>query len=59
MARVFDRQLAGTRVRVAVLNGYTGLGMPVAEAVGQGRPGRGEPRAESDFVQECRGTRDT
>ncbi|MCO6389300.1 MAG: IS5 family transposase [Devosia sp.] len=33
-ARQFDRQVAEFQVRVAVLNGYTALGIPVTEAVG-------------------------
>ena len=34
MARDFDRQVAEFRVRVAVLNGFTALGILVTEAVG-------------------------
>ncbi|WP_372921345.1 IS5 family transposase, partial [Roseovarius sp.] len=30
----FDRQVAELQIRIAVLNGYTALGIPVAEAVG-------------------------
>ncbi len=33
MARDFDRQVAEFQVRVAVLNGYTALGIPVMEVV--------------------------
>jgi hypothetical protein len=33
MARDFDRQVAEFQVRVAVLNGFTALGIPVTEAV--------------------------
>ena len=33
-ARDFDRQVAAFQVRVAVLNGFTALGIPVTEAVG-------------------------
>ena len=33
-AREFDRQVAEFQVRVAVLNGFTVLGIPVTEAVG-------------------------
>jgi hypothetical protein len=33
-ARDFDRQVAELQVRVAVLNGFTALGIPVTEAVG-------------------------
>jgi hypothetical protein len=34
MARDFDRQVAELQVRIAVLNGYTALGIPISEAVG-------------------------
>jgi len=34
MARDFDRQIAEFQVRVAVLNGFTVLGIPVTEAMG-------------------------
>ena len=34
MARDFDRQVAELQVRIAVLNGYTTLGIPVTETVG-------------------------
>jgi len=34
MARDFDRQVAEFQVRVAILNGFTALGIPVTEAVG-------------------------
>ena len=34
MARDFDRQVAELQVRIAVLNRYTALGIPVTEAVG-------------------------
>ena len=33
MARDFDRQVAEVQVRVAILNGYTALGIPVTKAV--------------------------
>ena len=33
-ARRFDRQVAEFQVRVAVLNRFTALGIPVTEAVG-------------------------
>ncbi len=33
MARDFDRQVAEIQVRVANMNGYTALGIPVTEAV--------------------------
>lgn len=34
LARDFDRQVAELQVGIAVLNGYTALGIPVTEAVG-------------------------
>ena len=34
MARDFDRQVAELQVRIAILNGYIALGIPVTEAVG-------------------------
>jgi hypothetical protein len=33
MARHFDRQVDEFHIRIAVLNGYTALGIPVTEAV--------------------------
>ena len=33
-ARDFDRQVAEFQVRVAVLNGFTALGIPVTEVAG-------------------------
>jgi hypothetical protein len=33
-ARDFDRQVAEFRARVAILNGFTALGIPVTEVVG-------------------------
>ena len=34
MARDFDRQLAEVQIRIAIMNGYTALGIPVTKAVG-------------------------
>lgn len=34
LARDFDRQVAEVQVRIAVMNGYTALGIPITEAVG-------------------------
>ena len=34
MARHFDRQVAELQVRIAVLNRYTALGIPVTKVVG-------------------------
>jgi hypothetical protein len=45
MARGFDRQVAELQIRAAVLNGYTALGMPVTEPMGEVRLGKGNVRA--------------
>lgn len=42
-ARDFDRQVAEFQIRVAVLNGFTALGIPVTESVGFVCPGKGNP----------------
>jgi len=34
MARDFDRQIAEFQVRVAILHGYTALGIPVTKVAG-------------------------
>jgi hypothetical protein len=34
IARDFDRQIAEFQIRVAVLNGYTALGIPVTKVAG-------------------------
>ena len=34
MARDFDRQIAEVKVRIAIMNGYTALGIPVTKTVG-------------------------
>jgi DNA repair photolyase len=34
MARDFERQVAEIQIRIAVLNRYTALGIPVTETVG-------------------------
>ena len=49
MARDLDRQVAEVQVRIAVLNGYTALGIPVTEAVGQVCPGKGGVRPSADL----------
>lgn len=43
MARDFDRQVAEVQVRIAILNGYTALGIPVTTAVGNLSGVRGYP----------------
>jgi hypothetical protein len=42
-ARELVRHAAEFPFRAAVLNGFTALGTPVTEAVGQFRPGTGKP----------------
>lgn len=49
MARDFDRQVVEIQVRIAVLNGYTAITIPVTEAVGLLRPGKGETRPSPDL----------
>jgi hypothetical protein len=44
MARDFDRQVAEVQIRIAVMNGYTVLGIPVTETVGRIRSGKEEHR---------------
>lgn len=34
MAQDFDRQVAEVQIRIAAMNGYTALGIPVTETVG-------------------------
>jgi len=53
MARDFDRQVAEVQVRIAVLNRYTALGIPVTKAVGLIRPGKGEPWPSPDLCNMC------
>jgi hypothetical protein len=49
MARDFDRQVAEVQVRVAVLNGFTALGVPVTKVVGQVCPAKGTARPSDDL----------
>lgn len=50
-ARDFDRQVAEFEFRIAVLNGYTAVGIPVAEAVGSVCPRKREPRPSADLCK--------
>lgn len=43
-ARDFDRQVAELQLRIAVLNRYTALGIPVTEPVGKVCLGKGDVR---------------
>lgn len=49
MARDPDRQIAELQLRVAVMNGFTALGIPVTEAVGYVCLGKGEPWSSPDL----------
>jgi hypothetical protein len=53
IARDSDRKVAELRVRIAGLNGYAALGIPVTEAVEQVSPGKGEPRPSHDLCNMC------
>ena len=55
MARDFDRQVAEVQIRIAVMNGYTALGIPVTETVGRIRPGKGEPRTSEALCNRAAG----
>lgn len=48
MARDFDRQVAEVHIRIAVMNGYAALGIPVTEPVGEVRLGEGEGEGEGE-----------
>jgi hypothetical protein len=48
-ARDFDRQVAEFQLSVAVLNGYTALGIPVTKVLGEVCPGEGEVRPSADL----------
>ena len=54
MARDFDRQVAELQVRIAVLNGYTALGIPVTEERGIGPSGERETPTITGFAQQSR-----
>ncbi|MCV2886976.1 MFS transporter [Ruegeria aquimaris] len=49
MARDFERQVAKLQVRIAVLNGYAALGIPVTKAAAYVRPGKGKPRSSTNL----------
>jgi hypothetical protein len=53
MARDFDRQVAEIQIRIAVLNRYTALGIPLTEAVGYIRLGKGEVRHSTDLCNKA------
>ena len=49
MAPDFDPQVAEFQLRVAVLNGYTALGIPVTKVAAQVCPGEGALRPSADL----------
>jgi hypothetical protein len=49
MARGFDRQVAEFQDRVAVLNGFTVLGIPVTKVAGYVCQGKGANRPSADL----------
>ena len=53
MARDFERQIAEIQIRVAMLNRYNALGIPVTEPVGCVRPGKGEVRSGHDLCNKA------
>ncbi len=53
MARDFERQVAEVQIRIAVLNRYTALGIPVTEPVGEIRMRKGEARLSSDLCNKA------
>ena len=56
-ARDFNRPVAAFQVRVAVFNGFTTLGTPVTDAVGQVCPGKGQARPSPDLSNKAGGPR--
>ena len=53
MARDFERQVAEIQIRIAILNRYTALGIPVTEPVGYVRMGKGEERPSTDLCNKA------
>ena len=53
MARDFDRQVAEIQIRVAALNKYTALGIPVTEVIGSFRPEKGEVPSRPDLYNKA------
>ncbi|PYG28503.1 hypothetical protein C8N36_1111, partial [Pelagimonas varians] len=49
----FERQVAEVQIRIAVLNRYTALGIPVTEPVGEIRMRKGEARLSSDLCNKA------
>ena len=58
MARDFDRQVAEFQVRIAILNGYTALGIPVTETVDKSVRGKGKLGCQPICATAVRGARE-
>jgi len=48
MARDLERQVAVVRIRIAILNSYTAIGIPITETVAWVRLGEGEARTSTN-----------
>ncbi len=53
MARDFERQVAEIQIRVAILNRYTALGIPITESLGKVRLGKGEEYPSYDLCNKA------
>ena len=51
MPRDFDRRVAGFQIRVAVMNGFTVLGIPVTTGAGQVRAREADVRSSADLCK--------
>lgn len=51
MAQDFDRQVPEVQTRIAVLNGYAALIIPIVEAVGRILPSKVDVRSETPFCK--------
>lgn len=49
MAKDIDRQVAEIQVRIALLNRYAAIEIPITEPAGQICPGKGEVRLQPDL----------
>ena len=57
MARAFDHQVAEFQVSVAVLNGFTALGIPVTKVAGKVCLGTGEVQPSADLCNRAHALR--
>ncbi|MFA3920572.1 transposase [Ruegeria hyattellae] len=56
MARGFDRQIAEIQIRIAVLNRYTALGVPITGPVGAVPPGKKKASTPTELCNKARVT---